>query len=348
MLIIEQPIILFLLNVGRKRVKNFTGGCIHAVSTTVGIPQALLYYKYYPLWDTFLKGLGAEVVVSNPTTKKTINLGTSVAENELCLPVKVFFGHLLDLKDKVDALFIPRVISVESGAYTCPKFLGLPDLARALDKPLPKIFEPTFNARLGKRRFFEALFDFGSLFTSSKYKIWRAWTAGIHAQKAYEKKLLEGLTPIEAIMGAEKHVATGDLRIGIAGHPYNVSDPYVNLNLIKKLRDWGADVATEEMIPHATLEREANRLPKRLFWSYEREVVGAAFHWMQTKSVDGIIYILSFACGQDSLIQVLLEIEAKKQHGIPLMSLVIDEHSGEAGMITRVEAFIDMLRWRAM
>ena len=149
-------------------------------------------------------------------------------------------------------------------------------------------------------------------------------------------------------MGAEKHVATGDLRIGIAGHPYNVSDPYVNLNLIKKLRDWGADVATEEMIPHATLEREANRLPKRLFWSYEREVVGAAFHWMQTKSVDGIIYILSFACGQDSLIQVLLEIEAKKQHGIPLMSLVIDEHSGEAGMITRVEAFIDMLRWRAM
>jgi len=318
------------------------------VSVTVGIPQALLYYKYYPLWSTFLEGLGAEVVVSNETTKKTINAGTLVAENELCLPVKVFFGHLIDLKDKVDALFIPRVVSVEKEAYTCPKFLGLPDLSKALDTPLPDIFEPTLNARLGLRRYYEAIFDFGKQFTNSKLKIWRAWRTGVAEQNAFQQKLLEGLTPIEAIAGVEKQVVAGDLKIGIAGHPYNVFDPYINLNLIKKLKQWGAQVVTEEMIPHRILEHESNKLPKKLFWSYEREVVGAAFHWMSTKSVDGIIYILSFACGQDSLIQVLLETEAKKNGEVPLMSLVIDEHSGEAGLITRVEAFIDMLRWRKM
>jgi len=323
-------------------------GCVHEVSVTVGIPQALLYYKYYPLWSTFLEGLGAEVVVSNETTKKTINAGTLVAENELCLPVKVFFGHLIDLRDKVDALFIPRVVSVEEEAYTCPKFLGLPDLSKALDAPLPDIFEPTLNARLGRRRYYESIFDFGKQFTNSKLKVWRAWRAGVAEQNAFQKKLLEGLTPTEAIAGVEKQAVAGDLKIGIAGHPYNVFDPYINLNLIKKLKQWGAQVFTEEMIPHRVLEREAGRLPKKLFWSYEKEVVGAAFHWMNTKSVDGIIYILSFACGQDSLIQVLLETEAKKSGDVPLMSLVIDEHSGEAGLITRVEAFIDMLRWRRM
>lgn len=318
------------------------------MSTTIGIPQALLYYKYYPLWESFLEGLGADIVISNSTTKKIVNSGTAAGENELCLPVKVFLGHLFDLKDKADAIFVPRVISVENGTYTCPKFLGLPDLSKSIDASIPKILDPVFNVRLGRRRFYQAIFDFGKLFTSKKHKIWRAWMMGTSAQKAYQEKLESGLTPLEVINGIEKQPAANGLKIGIAGHPYNVYDSYISLNLIKKLKQWGADVVTAEMIPPKILEHESSRLPKRLFWSYEKEVVGAAFHWIQKRDVDGIIYVLSFACGPDSLVQVLLETEAKKKEGPPLMSLVIDEHSGEAGMITRVEAFIDMLKWRAM
>lgn len=318
------------------------------MSATVGVPQALLFYKYYPLWETFLNGLGAEVVVSKPTTKKTINLGTAVAENELCLPVKVFFGHLLDLKDEVDALFVPRVISVENGAYTCPKFLGLPDLAKTCDSALPDVLDPVFNARLGTRKFYEALFDFGKIFTNKKHKVLSAWMQGVSAQKAYQRKLEAGLTPLEVLTGAEVKPQKTNLKIAIAGHPYNIYDSYISLNLIRKLRSWGTEVVTTEMIPPRILDHEAEKLPKRLFWSYEKEVVGGALHWLKNRSVDGIIYVLSFACGPDSLIQVLLEAEAKKAGGLPLMSLVIDEHSGEAGMITRVEAFIDMLKWRAM
>lgn len=316
------------------------------MSVTVGVPQALLYYKYYPLWETFLTGLGAEVVVSSTTTKRTINTGTSLAENELCLPVKVFFGHLIELKDQVDAIFVPRVVSVENGAYTCPKFLGLPDLARSIDGSLPPVLDPVFNSKLGRKKFYEALFDFGKRFTNNKYRILRAWMAGVSAQKAFQRRLEAGLTPVEAIAGAEAHAPKGDLKIAIAGHPYNTYDSYINLNLINRLREWGVDVVTTEMIPPKILEHEASYLPKRLFWSYEKEVVGSAFHWLRNKSVDGIIYVLSFACGPDSLIQVLLESEAKRRESLPLMSLVIDEHSGEAGMITRVEAFVDMLRWR--
>jgi predicted nucleotide-binding protein (sugar kinase/HSP70/actin superfamily) len=322
---------------------------VHAtVGATVGIPQALLYYKYFPLWETFLTGLGAEIVVSHSTTKRMINTGTAIAENELCLPVKVFYGHLSDLKDKVDALFVPRVISVEKQSYTCPKFLALPDLARASDSKLPPVLDPIFNSRLGTRDFYSALFDFGKNFTDKKTRVLKAWYSAVGAQRAFQGRMEKGATPVEAIGGILVPPAKGELRIGIAGHPYNVYDPYISLNLIKKLRDWGVDIVTTEMIPPRTLEREAERLPKRLFWSFEKEVVGSAFHWIRTRSVDGIVYVLSFACGPDSLIQVLLEAEAKKRDGMPLMALVIDEHSGEAGMITRIEAFIDMLRWRRM
>ncbi|MBS3908606.1 MAG: hypothetical protein KGZ93_03085 [Actinobacteria bacterium] len=316
------------------------------MGATVGIAQALLYYKYYPLWSTFLEGLGAEVVVSGSTTKKMINTGTSLGENELCLPVKVFFGHLVDLKDKADALFVPRVVSVEKRAYTCPKFLGLPDLARSVDGSLPDILDPVFNSRLSRRKRYEAILAFGKTFTRRKMRIIRAWGSGIAAQKAYERRLEAGLTPVEAMAGEAAAPSGGSLRIGIAGHPYNIYDPYTSLNLIKKLRQWDVDVVTTDMLSPALLHREAGKLPKRLFWSYEREVVGSVFHWLNTKSVDGIIYVLSFACGPDSLIQTLLESEVRRKGGMPLMSLVVDEHSGEAGMITRVEAFVDMLRWR--
>ncbi|MHB1413345.1 MAG: 2-hydroxyacyl-CoA dehydratase, partial [Thermoleophilia bacterium] len=73
-----------------------------------------------------------------------------------------------------------------------------------------------------------------------------------------------------------------------------------------------------------------------------KEIMGAINHWTEQKKVDGVIYVLAFACGPDSLVQVLIEHRAR-QHKVPLMSLTIDEHSGEAGLVTRIEAFVDML-----
>lgn len=309
----------------------------------IGYPQALLYYKYFPLWDHFLTQLGAEVVLSGPTTKRTVSAGTVCADNELCLPVKVFYGHLHELKDKVDAIFIPRIVSVEKRAYTCPKFLGLPDMARAMDEELPPIIDPVIDLQKGWRHYMSNVFELGRQFTDSRAKIYAAYRGGVLALREYHHKLLAGSTPIELLEMKERQVPERPkLRIGLAGHPYNIYDRYISMNIIKRLRDLGADVRTADMLPESTIELEAGRLPKKLFWTYEKEVVGTVFHWANTGAVDGIIYVLSFACGPDSLIQVLLEHELRDQ-AIPMMPLVIDEHSAEAGLITRVEAFIDML-----
>lgn len=317
-----------------------------AMELTVGVPQALLYYKYYPLWRAFLEGLGLNVVTSSPTNKRILNEGVEAAENEICLPVKVFYGHALSLKDDVDFLFIPRVVSVEEDAYTCPKFLGLPDMIRALGN-LPEVLDPVFNYRLGSRRVSRDVYSFARRFVKNPKKVWRAWQSGVEAQRAYLDKVESGWTSSEAISNSAPPERSGDLTIGVVGHPYNVNDEYISMNLVRRLRKLGAKVVTSDMLPASVIEAEANRLPKKLFWTYEKEIVGSAFHWMRSGTVDGVIYMLSFACGPDSLIQVLLEQEAKKEGSPALMPLVIDEHSGEAGLVTRVEAFVDMLTWRS-
>src|SRR3990170_3376157 len=91
--------------VGRQRRRSMT--------RRIGVPRALLYHKYSSLWEAFLSRLGAEVVVSALTNKGILNTGVQAAEAELCLPVRLFHGHAIDLKGKVDAIFVPRVISVE-------------------------------------------------------------------------------------------------------------------------------------------------------------------------------------------------------------------------------------------
>jgi predicted nucleotide-binding protein (sugar kinase/HSP70/actin superfamily) len=311
----------------------------------IGYPRALLYYKYFPLWERFFHQLGAEVVLSSPTNKVILNKGTLAADNELCLPVKVFYGHLLELRDKVDAIFIPRIVSVEKSAYTCPKFLGLPDMARAMETRIPEIWDPIIDLRAGWRKYLSSVISLGRKLSESSLKILLAYRKGVKALSSYRKLMLDGQTPIELL--EKKSVAksaSNKLKIGLAGHPYNIYDRYISMNLVKRLRNMGVEVRTSEMLLNNLIEKQASKLPKELFWTYEKEVLGTVFHWTETGSVDGIIYVLSFACGPDSLVQVLLEHELKKYPQVPMMPLVIDEHSGEAGLITRVEAFIDMLQ----
>ena len=101
----------------------------------VGVPRALLFHQYGDCWTAFLDAAGFEQVVTAPTTADMVVTGGMRADNETCLPVKVFAGHLLDLKGRADVILVPRVISQRRGLKACPNYLGLPDLARSFDLP---------------------------------------------------------------------------------------------------------------------------------------------------------------------------------------------------------------------
>jgi predicted nucleotide-binding protein (sugar kinase/HSP70/actin superfamily) len=64
------------------------------------------------------------------------------------------------------------------------------------------------------------------------------------------------------------------------------------------------------------------------------------------QDIDGVIYIMAFGCGIDSFICDLVERKIRRSSRLPFTILTIDEHTGEAGIDTRLEAFIDMIRWR--
>lgn len=313
----------------------------------IGLPRALLYHKYSTLWEAFLSRLGAEVVVSAPTNKVILNSGVQAAEAELCLPVRLFHGHAIDLRGKVDAIFVPRVISVEKNSFTCPKFFGLPDLLRAMDEDLPPLLTPTFNARLGRRQFYRNLCEFGQSLSAGAVRTVLSWWA---AERTHRRA--HSGTGLKEQPGAEADCAEGSrsgarlVRLGVAGHPYNLNDRYISMDLLGLLRRNGAIPLVREMLPDAVVAEAASTLPRELYWTYEKEIVGAIFHWARTRQVDGIIYVRSFSCGPDSIVQTLVEYEMKKIGRIGLLPIVLDEHSAEAGLVTRVEAFLDMLQRR--
>lgn len=316
----------------------------------IGIPRALLYYYYYPMWKVFFEELGAEVVLSSRSTKGILAQGLKHAVDEVCLPVKLSYGHVLDLAEQVDYTFLPRMVSVERRKYICPKFLGLPDMIRRLEQVAPLI---DVNINLYRRNMdlYAAVKKAGSYLTGSKLKIWVAYRRSIIALQKYFRLLQLGLIPEEAMAVLENRVKNEplpypvDLNVAVIGHPYNIYDSYISMNLIERLRAMGAAVFTAEQVPEKIIKRYAACLPKKLFWSLGQRMLGAAFHFLDRPDISGVVHVAAFGCGPDSMTGDLIERRARAVNA-PFLNLTLDEHTGEAGVLTRIEAFLDMVRWK--
>lgn len=317
----------------------------------VGIPQGLLYYYYYPQWRAFWAGLGVETVLSPETNKRILDNGLRYALSEACLPVKLYFGHVHYLSDKVDYIFVPRLVSVSAKEYICPKFMGLPDMLRARLPDLPPLIAPALDVsgRFGGdwSSFYHAI---GSFLGAAPAEVNRAFRSAMEADRCYRRLLNQGMLPDEALQLPEVvgEVAASSesrpsLRIGLLGHPYVLYDRYINMNLIARLGRMGAEIIIPESVPGTEVEDRARTLPKRLFWTLGKRMIGAALSYFDNRRLDGVIYLSSFGCGPESLVGELVERWARKRSHLPFMMLTLDEHTGEAGLVTRLEAFVEMI-----
>ncbi len=317
----------------------------------VGIPRALLYYQYYPMWKTFFEGLGAEVVVSPPTTQAMLNSGSSRVVADTCLPVKVFCGHVLTLvEEKCDCVFIPAIRSVKRRIYNCSKFLGLPDMTKAVIPESPPILDIDIDINKGKRELYQAIYKLGRRFTWNPLKVRRAAIAAWQAHLKYKELMInESLTPPQAIARiseAETPSATPDqATIALIGHPYLLYDEHINHRLIHRLEQAQYRVLTPEMLTTEQLELAITRLTGGAYWTYEEEVVGAGGHYLEG-GAEGVIGVVAFGCGPDSLMMDMVQRQAIKLGTTPFMSLTLEEHTAEAGVVTRLEAFLDMIHRR--
>lgn len=311
------------------------------MSIKVGIPRALLYYYYYSQWDTFLLRLGVETVVSRETTRGLLEKGLKSTVDEACLPVKLAVGHVLDLRGRVDYIFLPRIVSTARREYICPKFLGFPDMVRHTLEDLPPLIDYDFNLYHKGSSPSEFYSRVGRLFTRNPARVHLAYRASVAALERHNRELLQGRRSTGGNEGEP-----GALTIAVIGHPYNIYDRYISMNMISRLEDSGARVLTADQLPDEVVRAEARRLPKKLFWTINQRMVGAAYHYFERADVHGLIHVASFGCGPDSITGELIERYARGSSGKPLLNLTIDEHTGEAGLVTRLEAFLDMVRWR--
>lgn len=355
----------------------------------IGIPRSLFYYRFAPFWEIFFSALGAEAVFSDPTNKRILDDGVRSCVDEACLPIKLFYGHVLNLKDRVDYILVPRFTSISKNEYICPEFGGLPDMIRHNLKGLPSLIDTEVNMRKSARGGLEAAVEFGAMIGADRRKAAKALRlASQNFRKdsfytEFKKKVLKGENRVQADAGKVETIPEGAcqksenrpqtecqkgenrprpksqksencphgecrkrLCVGVIGHPYTVYDRYISMDLLRKLADHGVESRTIESVDEADINRHASRLAKPMFWNHGRMAYGAALHMAEGGEVDGFICLSSFGCGIDSFVNDLIERHVRRRFGIPLITMTIDEHSGEAGFNTRLEAFLDMLQWR--
>ncbi|MFZ5644332.1 MAG: acyl-CoA dehydratase activase-related protein [Bacillota bacterium] len=320
------------------------------MTARVGIPSSLFYYVHYPMWQTFFSELGVEVVVSGQTTKNLLDAGVKEALADACVPIKLFFGHVISLKDKVDYLFIPRIVCLNKKTIYCPKFLGLPDMIRYGLTGLPPIIDVQIDTREGFVTQWKSFLKIGMLFGHGRIKILKAYLKATSTARHFTSLLRSGLHPPEAIeilkRGGRASLPENqksDLVFAVLGYPYEVHDQFISVGLVKKLKKMGIKVITMENLDPRKISR-ANILQKTMFWTFSDMALNACYYLFKKGTVDGIIHLTAFGCGPDSMVDKLMDMSSKDYPDIPFMSVMIDEHTGDAGVSTRLEAFVDMVK----
>lgn len=317
----------------------------------IGIPRALSYYNFYPFWHGFFTDLGINIVLSDPTTKKTLASGSALVVSETCMPVKVYVGHVLNLLDKgVDKIFAPSIQSIAPKIYNCSKLRGLPDLIRNVVKKDFTLIEATLDKSEKKQGLYEFLLeavepfgitDIKRIKQASKngWKVLNNFQVMTRSGVPYKTALKNAIADKVIIANQQKAYP---INIAVISHGYNLYDEKVSMNIFEKLENLDVRAYTAEQLSIEQMQEGISSMNSQLYWANEYEITGAASHYIQENKIDGVITINAFGCGPDSLMLEKVSRFAKAKSK-PLLNLSIDEHTGEAGFVTRIEAFVDML-----
>jgi predicted nucleotide-binding protein (sugar kinase/HSP70/actin superfamily) len=318
--------------------------------------------------------LGWRVTTSDGLGKK----GKIIYFEDSCFPMKLLVTHAVFLKDKVDYLFIPRLVSLDRTYIMCPKFRGAPDIVRLATEGSVSVIDETIDLRIRGSSLLQSFLKIGEKLGASKKESKQAFS---NAQRSFSKfkeewpdrinrlsskQLFQMDIPTPALrrvqgLGPESRVVQGapsppdgggkeigfSLRVAFVGHPYNLFDIDINKDLLALTKSFRMEIITSDSLSEKEMDREVSGLSKEIYWSSGREIVGSLFHFL-SGGVDGVVFLTSFKCGIDALLQEFIKRRLKVRGGssIPLLILSLDEHTGREGLTTRLEAFRDVVEER--
>lgn len=304
----------------------------------IGLPYIFFFHDYLPYWSTLLWELGFEVIVSPKTNKYIKNLGLENIFSEACFPVKVAHGHIKYLVDEqVDILFIPSSINLskEGDEYqrglACPYVQTIPYVTKSITEGRTTV-TPIIDFSRGVdfiKKELKRVFD---QFGVSRRDIERAIALAQKAQDSFTKAIKSKGLEILHDYSAKKEPI-----IIIVGRSYNAYDPGMNLEIPKKLNNLNTISIPMDFLPIENVNLR-DQWPN-MYWRAGQRILRAAKIISKEKNLYPI-YIGNFSCGPDSFILKYFKEELLDK---PFLHVEIDEHSADAGAITRCEAFLDSI-----
>ena len=299
---------------------------------TIGLPRALLYYRYYALWRTFFQELGMEVAVSAPTDRDILDRGAALAIDEACLSLKIYLGHVAALVGKCDYILVPRVSSFGRHRNMCTRFEALPDLVRNVFRDSGQQFLSYEVDELFKKDEPGAFLELGRSLGHPAKAVKRAYKQAKKAELAHHKARVQKQ---ELLFKRE------GIKVLIAAHSYVAEDPYMGRSVTDYLKQVGVIPLRADLVDREAASKRSRELSPTCKWEISREILGGIA--MHQGDVDGIILLSAFPCGPDAMVNELI---TRRVKGVPILNLVLDSQSGTAGVETRLESFIDIIRFK--
>ena len=299
----------------------------------IGIPRILLFHELFPEWCAFFQSLGYRVILSDPTNRGIINQSLEHAVVETCLPIKVAYGHVLDLISKgAERVFLPAIIELSGQDssqknFMCPYTQNVSALIRSAFPDVDAL-RPVITCAGRRSNWRKAMFKLASELGHRPRAARRALAAARRAQRRFETRRSEHGREILASLAPKQTT------VAVFGHPYNVYDPALSMQVARKLRQRGVLPIPIDFLP--LREVELDRAWDDVVWKTGRDFLAAAEIVRKSPRLHPL-HISNFGCGPDSfLLSMLEEIFGDR----PFSTLELDEHFADAGIVTRLEAFI--------
>lgn len=297
--------------------------------TKIGIPRAFLYYRHYILWKNFFEKLNCHIVLSPETTKEIVDIGSKYMIDEACLSSKIFLGHVISIKDNCDYLLIPRISDYGKGKKVCVKFNALYDIVR---NQFPELNILDYNIEYTKLKTeFIGFLKMGLKVNKNIFKVIFSYI--IAKRKEKKQKYIEYITQ-------NRKLNNNKTKVLIVSHPYNIYDKYLSSNIIEYLNNNDIQIIYADKLLSKISIEYAKELSTTLYWQYSKELIGAIEYYKEI--YDGIIFLTTFPCGLDSLVNELVLRKISK----PKLNIIIDSIDNQTGLETRLESFIDILKER--
>ena len=299
---------------------------------TIGLLRASFNLEMMPFWAAFLRHLGYRPVIADATTPRMLKESAGGVPAEVCLPIKAAAAqcHTLLEREDVDQVFAPALLELPPRAgdretFACFYNQQLPDMLKSLHGP--RLITAQFTMQDGVFGLAGSTLALASALHRKKTEVLEALVSARKVQQRFNQR--------RKAIGELALAQHFDRAVVVLGKPYNAHDPCLNLSLGKLLEKVGLRAIPWDLLDldDVELSSDWDTVP----WHFNRDQLRA----LEVARRDGRLYpllISSYGCGPDGFMVKHLD---ELLVGVPRLLLEFDEHRGDAGLVTRLEAFSD-------